>query len=217
MIKLSPSILAADPLRLGECVRMALDAGCDEVHFDVMDGHFVPNLTFGPHILRAMKRALPGAVYDVHLMLTDPLDYLPMFLKAGASMITFHLESNSPVQQTIDAIHAGGAKAGIVIKPATPATDAFAYLDKVEMVLVMSVEPGFGGQKFQPAALEKLSALREQAKKIGRSDLLIEVDGGVDRTTAPLCVKAGANVLVAGSAVFGAADPAAEIAFFKGL
>ena len=150
-------------------------------------------------------------------MLTDPLDYVPMFLKAGASMITFHLEANSPVDKTIEAIHAGGAQAGIVIKPATPAEDVFPWLDKVEMVLVMSVEPGFGGQKFQSGALDKLSALRAQAVKIGRPELLLEVDGGIDRTTAPLCVNAGASVLVAGSAVFGAADPAAEVDFLRSL
>ena len=216
MAIVAPSLLSADFAHLARDCRSCLDAGAEFLHFDVMDGHFVPNISFGAPVLSSIAKAVP-AFYDVHLMLTDPLDYLPMFLKAGASMITFHLEANSPVEETIDAIHAGGAKAGIVLKPATPAEAAFPWLDKVEMVLVMSVEPGFGGQKFQSGALDKLAAIRQQAVKTGRSELLLEVDGGIDRNTAPLCVKAGASVLVAGSAVFGAADPAAEIAFLRGL
>lgn len=216
MAIVAPSLLSADFAHLARDCRSCLDAGAEFLHFDVMDGHFVPNISFGAPVLSSIAKAVP-AFYDVHLMLTDPLDYLPMFLKAGASMITFHLEANSPVDKTIEAIHAGGAKAGIVLKPATPAEAAFPWLDKVEMVLVMSVEPGFGGQKFQSGALDKLTALRQEAVRIGRGELLLEVDGGVDRTTAPLCVNAGASVLVAGSAVFGAADPAAEIAFFRGL
>ncbi|HIV86578.1 MAG TPA: ribulose-phosphate 3-epimerase [Candidatus Pygmaiobacter gallistercoris] len=216
MAIVAPSLLSADFAHLARDCRSCLDAGAEFLHFDVMDGHFVPNISFGAPVLSSIAKAVP-AFYDVHLMLTDPLDYLPMFLKAGASMITFHLEANSPVEETIDAIHAGGAKAGIVLKPATPAQAAFPWLDKVEMVLVMSVEPGFGGQKFQSGALDKLAAIRQQAVKTGRSELLLEVDGGIDRNTAPLCVKAGASVLVAGSAVFGAADPAAEIAFLRGL
>ncbi len=216
MAIVAPSLLSADFAHLARDCRSCLDAGAEFLHFDVMEGHFVPNISFGAPVLSSIAKAVP-AFYDVHLMLTDPLDYLPMFLKAGASMITFHLEANSPVEETIDAIHAGGAKAGIVLKPATPAEAAFPWLDKVEMVLVMSVEPGFGGQKFQSGALDKLAAIRQQAVKTGRSELLLEVDGGIDRNTAPLCVKAGASVLVAGSAVFGAADPAAEIAFLRGL
>ena len=189
MAIVAPSLLSADFAHLARDCRSCLDAGAEFLHFDVMDGHFVPNISFGAPVLSSIAKAVP-AFYDVHLMLTDPLDYLPMFLKAGASMITFHLEANSPVEETIDAIHAGGAKAGIVLKPATPAEAAFPWLDKVEMVLVMRVEPGFGGQKFQSGALDKLAAIRQQAVKTGRSELLLEVDGGIDRNTAPLCGKA---------------------------
>ena len=216
MAKIAPSLLSANFAHLEQDCRVCLDAGAEFLHFDVMDGHFVPNISFGAPVLASISRAVP-AVYDVHLMLTDPLAYVPMFLKAGADYITFHLEADSPIEKTIDAIHAGGAGAGVVLKPATPAQAAFPWLDRVEMVLVMSVEPGFGGQKFMPAALDKLAALRAERNRRGLGGLLLEVDGGVARDTAPACAAAGADVLVAGSAVFGAADPAAEIAFYRGL
>ena len=216
MAKIAPSLLSANFAHLEQDCRVCLDAGAEFLHFDVMDGHFVPNISFGAPVLASISRAVP-AVYDVHLMLTDPLAYVPMFLKAGADYITFHLEADSPIEKTIDAIHAGGAGAGVVLKPATPAQAAFPWLDRVEMVLVMSVEPGFGGQKFMPAALDKLAALRAERDRRGLGGLLLEVDGGVARDTAPACAAAGADVLVAGSAVFGAADPAAEIAFYRGL
>lgn len=216
MTQLSPSILAADFTRLGEQCRDALQAGADMLHFDVMDGHFVPNLSFGIPVLQSLHKTMPDALYDVHLMITDPLAYVEAFAKAGASCITFHVESDSSVQQTIDAIHAAGCKAGLSIKPGTPVEAVLPYLNQLELVLVMSVEPGFGGQKFMPVALEKLQALKAECEARGISPWL-EVDGGVDAVTAPQCVQAGANLLVAGSAVFGKPDMKAAIAELKQL
>ena len=216
MTQLSPSILAADFTRLGEQCRDALQAGADMLHFDVMDGHFVPNLSFGIPVLQSLHKAIPDAFYDVHLMITDPLAYVEAFVKAGASCITFHVESDSPVQQTIDAIHAAGCKAGLSIKPGTPVEAVLPYLEQLELVLVMSVEPGFGGQKFMPVALEKLQALKAECEARGISPWL-EVDGGVDAVTGPQCVQAGANLLVAGSAVFGKSDMKAAISELKQL
>lgn len=215
MTYLSPSILSADFAHLGQACRQVLDAGADMLHFDVMDGHFVPNISFGVPVLASLHKALPQAFYDVHLMISHPLAYVDAFAGAGASLITFHLESEDPPQAVIEAIHAAGCQAGLSIKPGTPVEEVFPYLDQLELVLVMSVEPGFGGQKFMPIALEKLSALARECEARGR-ELYLEVDGGVDARTAPLCIAAGANLLVAGSAVFGAADPARACRILKG-
>ena len=182
MTIISPSILSADFNQLGADCRMVLDAGAQMLHYDVMDGHFVPNISFGVPVLKSLHKGMPAAFYDVHLMISHPLQYAEPFIKAGASLYNFHLECEDDIQQTIDAVKALGCKVGLTI----------------------------GGQKFMPSALEKLRWLKEErAKRSAR--YLLEVDGGVDDTTAPLCVEAGADILVAGSAVFGAADPAAAV------
>lgn len=213
MAMVSPSLLAADFACLGTECRKVLDAGAQWLHFDVMDGCFVPNISFGVPVLAGLRKALPDAFFDVHLMIWDPLAYIEPFAKAGASLITFHLESDSDVGATLAAIKAAGCKAGISIKPATPVSALEPWLDQLDLVLVMSVEPGFGGQSFMPGALDKLSALAQEKRRRGLP-FLLEVDGGVDEAsgTAAACVNAGAEVLVAGSAVFRAADPAAAVA-----
>ena len=210
MAMVSPSILSADFAHLGSDCRAVLDAGAQMLHYDVMDGHFVPNISFGMPVLKSLHKALPDAFYDVHLMIDDPLTYAEPFAKAGASLITFHLECGCDTAATLARIKALGCKTGLSVKPHTSVQALFPYLDQLDLALVMSVEPGFGGQKFMPSALDKLRWLKAEREARGLH-FLLEVDGGVDRTTAPLCVEAGADVLVAGSAVFGAADPAAAV------
>lgn len=210
MAIISPSILSADFCRLEEDCRLVLDAGAEMLHFDVMDGHFVPNISFGVPVLASLHRGMPSAFFDVHLMISHPLAYVDAFAKAGAELINFHLESEDDPGAVLDAIRAAGCKAGMTIKPGTPAEALSPWLDRLDLVLVMSVEPGFGGQKFQSSALRKLEALKAEREARGLP-FLLEVDGGVNAETAPFCVEAGADVLVAGSAVFAAADPAAEV------
>lgn len=216
MAMVSPSILSADFAHLGSDCRTVLDAGAQMLHYDVMDGHFVPNISFGVPVLKSLHKALPDAFYDVHLMIDDPLTYAEPFAKAGASLITFHLECGCDTAATLARIKALGCKTGLSVKPHTSVQALFPYLDQLDLALVMSVEPGFGGQKFMPMALDKIRALREEIDRRGLS-CLVEVDGGVDAVTGPACVEAGADVLVAGSAVFGAADPAAAVAGLKAL
>ncbi len=216
MTQLSPSILSADFAHLARDCQAVLDAGADMLHFDVMDGHFVPNISFGLPVLRSLHKALPNALLDVHLMISEPLRYTPEFAKAGAGIITFHYECGQ-VAETIAAIKAAGCKAGVSIKPGTPADVLLPYLADLDLILVMSVEPGFGGQKFMPSALDKLRFLREACNEKGLAPYL-EVDGGVDlKGTGKACVEAGANLLVAGSAVFAAPDPAAAVQAFHTL
>ena len=216
MIQLSPSILAADFADLGRECRKVLDAGADMLHIDVMDGHFVPNISLGVPVLASLHKALPDAYYDVHLMISQPVRYAEAFVQAGASCITFHVEAVENAAEAIKAIHALGVGAGVSIKPATPVEDILPILDQVEMVLVMSVEPGFGGQKFMPAAVDKIAALDAYRREHGLG-FRISVDGGVNSQTGALCTAAGADILVAGSQVFAAADPAVAVAELRAL
>ena len=214
-LKIAPSILSANFAALGADCAAAVNAGADMLHIDVMDGHFVPNLTVGIPVIKGL-RSESDAFFDVHLMLTDPALYVEKFAQAGADLISFHVEANSDIDETIALIKKCGKKAGLVIKPATAAQALFEHLKKVDLVLVMSVEPGFGGQQFMPQALEKLTALKAEAARQNITGLMIEVDGGINEQTAALARQAGANVLVAGTAVFGAKNYKAAIAALRG-
>jgi len=203
MTIISPSILSADFNQLGADCRMVLDAGAQMLHYDVMDGHFVPNISFGVPVLKSLHKALPDAFYDVHLMITHPQQYAEAFAKAGASLLNFHLECDDDIQETIDAIKAQGCKVGMTIKPGTPVEELGYYLDQLDLVLVMSVEPGFGGQKYIPESTERIRTLRRMLDEKGLEHVHIQVDGGINRATIDEVLAAGANIIVAGSAVFG--------------
>jgi len=211
---IAPSILSADFARLGEDVRAVLDAGADVVHFDVMDNHFVPNLTIGPLLCEALISFGIEAPIDVHLMV-EPVDrIIPDFARAGASYITFHPEASRHIDRSLALIHDQGCKAGLVFNPATPLNCLEHVIDKVDMVLIMSVNPGFGGQSFIPSALDKLREARSRIDASGR-EIRLEIDGGVKVDNIGKIAAAGADTFVAGSAIFGSDDYAATIAAMR--
>ncbi len=198
MVQISPSILSADFARLGQEIKRLETAGADLIHIDVMDGHFVPNLTFGPCVVAGI-RPYTHLPFDVHLMMTYPSDFVRSFAVAGADLITIHLEACDDPADVISQIHACGKKAGLSIRPSTKVADIIPYLPDIDLVLVMAVDPGFGGQPFQKEAIAKIAALKDL---IGRKPVQIAVDGGITDITAPACVLAGADILVAGSYIF---------------
>jgi len=208
-IKISPSMLASDYANLENELKKCENGGADLIHLDVMDGHFVPNISIGAPVIAAMKKVC-NVPFDVHLMISDPLKYIDDFADAGADIITFHTECESDIDKTIDKIISRNCKAALAVKPATPVEEVYPYLDRLSMVLVMTVEPGFGGQSFMEGVMPKVKALREKCP-----DIDIQVDGGINADTVKIAGKAGANVIVAGSAVFKSDDSAKTISLLK--
>ena len=211
---ITPSLLAADFARLGQEVAAIEAAGADWLHLDIMDGHFVPNISFGPAVVKALRphARLP---FDVHLMIAPADAYLAAFAEAGADWISLHPEAGPHLHRSLQSIRALGCKAGVVLNPGTPASAVAPVLDLLDLVLVMTVNPGFGGQSFLPSQLPKIAELRRMIDATGR-DIRLQIDGGVTAETAPLCLAAGADTLVAGTAVFGKPDYAAAIAALRG-
>ncbi|MEH7117821.1 ribulose-phosphate 3-epimerase [Neobacillus vireti] len=214
MVKIAPSILSADFSKLGEEIIAVDQAGADYIHIDVMDGHFVPNITIGPLIVEAV-RPVTKLPLDVHLMIENPDQYIEAFAKAGADYITVHVEACRHLHRTIQSIKSYGVKAGVVLNPATPVESIQHIISDIDMVLLMSVNPGFGGQTFIPEVLPKIRKVKEMAEQKGLS-LEIEIDGGVNPETARQCIEAGANVLVAGSAVYNQEDYKKAISQLRG-
>ena len=213
MIKISPSILSSDYGNLSSELKRMEACGADMLHIDVMDGHFVPNITLGAPIVKCIRKSstLP---FDVHLMISNPYKYIPDFVNAGSDIVTFHAEADSDIEKTIDLILASGKKAGLSVKPKTPVEAVYPYLDKLSMVLVMTVEPGFGGQSFMEDMMPKVSAVRSEIDRRGL-DVDIQVDGGINKDTISIAAKAGANVFVSGNAIFSSDNAEKTIADFK--
>lgn len=212
-VKISASLLGADLSRLGEEAVRARVGGADWIHFDVMDGKFVENISFGSEVQKAILKNGKFFV-DTHLMVSRPDKQLDFFIKAGSNLITFHIESESDADHTINVLHRAGIMAGIALKPSTPAEFVYPFLEKLELVLVMTVEPGYGGQGFLNYTLPKIKQIREKANEL-RPSLMIEVDGGINRETAPLVIDAGADVLVSGSYLFGAKNMIEAAAYLR--
>lgn len=213
MIKVSPSILSADFANLREDIKKVENA--QMLHIDVMDGHFVPNISMGIPVLQSIRKNT-NMFLDVHLMISKPQDYVDAFIKSGADLICFHLESECNPKRVIEKVRVAGKKIAIAIKPQTNAEEVLPYIEDLDMVLVMTVQPGFGGQSFMPDTMPKVKLIREYANKINK-ELDIQVDGGINRQTALLSVENGANVLVAGSFIFNSNNPALEVEYLKSL
>lgn len=214
MIKLAPSILSADFANLEQDVRKVERAGCEYLHIDVMDGHFVPNITIGPLIVESLKKKDIGMIFDVHLMIENPDNYVADFAKAGADIIVVHQEACRHLHRTIQNIKSHGVKAGIALNPATPVDTIKHVIGDIDMVLLMSVNPGFGGQSFIESVLPKISQVRDMARAMSL-ELDIQVDGGIKPSNVGMVVEAGANIVVAGSAIFNSEDIAATVAEFR--
>ncbi len=213
MIKISPSMLSCDFSKIGEEAEKIANSGADMLHLDVMDGHFVPNITFGAPIIKSIRHT-SDIIFDVHLMISEPLKYAEDFAHAGADIVTFHVECDSDIRKTIECLKSLSCRVGLSVKPATPIEEVFPYLEEIDMVLVMTVEPGFGGQKFMPDMMKKIETLREKLASIGKT-ADIQVDGGISDETISVAAKAGANVFVAGSAVFSSENYAQAISSLR--